>query len=103
MIVWQACSQASRMSTGSPSGRSSSPIGGVGSSFVVIVIASRPPSLLPARPAARGDLDGPPISSDATPVPLTPSGSKVLASMRDQYGAEKGERVFYATANKKPA
>ena len=28
-------------------------------------------------------------------------GSKVMASMKKQYGSEKGERVFYATANKK--
>jgi hypothetical protein len=36
-------------------------------------------------------------------MPLTRTGSKVLGSMREQYGADKGERVFYATANKKPA
>ena len=36
-------------------------------------------------------------------MPLTASGSKVLQSMQTQYGPEKGERVFYATANKKPA
>jgi hypothetical protein len=36
-------------------------------------------------------------------MPLTPSGAKVLSTMKSQYGAEKGERVFYATANKKPA
>lgn len=35
-------------------------------------------------------------------MPLTPTGSKVLGSMKTEYGAEKGERVFYATANKKP-
>jgi hypothetical protein len=35
-------------------------------------------------------------------MPLTDSGSKVLRSMTSQYGAEKGKRVFYATANKKP-
>lgn len=28
-------------------------------------------------------------------------GAKVMASMKDQYGDEKGERVFYATANKR--
>jgi hypothetical protein len=33
-------------------------------------------------------------------VPLTKSGSKVLSSMREQYGGEKGERVFYASINK---
>jgi hypothetical protein len=36
-------------------------------------------------------------------MPLTPSGDKVLASMQSSYGRDKGERVFYATANKKPA
>lgn len=36
-------------------------------------------------------------------MPLTRSGSTVLRAMRDEYGPEKGERVFYATANKKPA
>ena len=33
-------------------------------------------------------------------MPLTRSGSKVLGSMQSQYGAEKGERVFYASINK---
>ena len=28
-------------------------------------------------------------------------GKEVMASMKDQYGEDKGERVFYATANKK--
>ena len=28
------------------------------------------------------------------------SGEKVMSSMKKQYGEEKGERVFYATANK---
>jgi len=36
-------------------------------------------------------------------MPLTRSGAKVLGTMRTQYGASKGERVFYATATKKPA
>ena len=35
-------------------------------------------------------------------MPLSPSGTKVLSSMKTEYGADKGERVFYATANKKP-
>jgi hypothetical protein len=35
-------------------------------------------------------------------VPLTESGAKVKAAMKSQYGATKGERIFYATANKKP-
>jgi hypothetical protein len=28
------------------------------------------------------------------------SGEKVMGSMKKEYGEEKGERVFYATANK---
>ena len=31
------------------------------------------------------------------------SGKKVMSSMKKKYGEEKGERVFYATANKYPA
>jgi len=27
-------------------------------------------------------------------------GAKVMAAMKKQYGEKKGERVFYATANK---
>ena len=37
-----------------------------------------------------------------TRMPLSRSGSKVLSSMQESYGSDKGERVFYATANKKP-
>ena len=33
-------------------------------------------------------------------MPLSTKGKKILASMRKQYGAEKGERVFYASENK---
>ena len=29
------------------------------------------------------------------------SGAKVMRSMKEQYGEEKGKSVFYATANKK--
>jgi hypothetical protein len=29
------------------------------------------------------------------------SGEKVMASMKKRYGKDKGERVFYATANKR--
>jgi hypothetical protein len=36
-------------------------------------------------------------------MPLTPSGTKVLRSMQTEYGPGKGESIFYATANKKPA
>ena len=34
-------------------------------------------------------------------MPLTKSGRKVMASMKAQYGTEKGKQVFYATAHKK--
>lgn len=33
-------------------------------------------------------------------MPLTAKGEKVLAAMKKEYGPEKGERVFYASANK---
>lgn len=33
-------------------------------------------------------------------MPLNATASKVKASMQDEYGKEKGERIFYATANK---
>lgn len=33
-------------------------------------------------------------------MPLTPKGRRILASMKAQYGSDKGERVFYASANK---
>lgn len=33
-------------------------------------------------------------------MPLTKSGRKVMSSMKKQYGAKKGEEVFYASINK---
>ena len=33
-------------------------------------------------------------------MPLSPSGEKVLGSMKSQYGASKGKQVFYAAVNK---
>ena len=33
-------------------------------------------------------------------MPLTPKGAKIRAEMMKQYGKKKGERVFYASANK---
>jgi len=33
-------------------------------------------------------------------MPLTKKGKKIMKSMKDQYGDEKGEAVFYASANK---
>lgn len=32
-------------------------------------------------------------------MPLTAKGEEILASMKSEYGAEKGERVFYASKN----
>lgn len=34
-------------------------------------------------------------------MPLTKSGTKVMKSMKKQYGSKKGEKIFYATMNKK--
>lgn len=33
-------------------------------------------------------------------MPLTKKGSKILAAMKEEYGKERGQRVFYAAANK---
>jgi hypothetical protein len=33
-------------------------------------------------------------------MPLTSKGNKILAHMKEQYGPEKGESVFYASRNK---
>lgn len=33
-------------------------------------------------------------------MPLTKKGKKIMANMKDQYGEEKGEDVFYASRNK---
>ncbi len=33
-------------------------------------------------------------------MPLTKKGEHVIAAMKKQYGGSKGERVFYASANK---
>lgn len=33
-------------------------------------------------------------------MPLTPKGSKIMASMKKEYGDKKGTSVFYASANK---
>jgi hypothetical protein len=33
-------------------------------------------------------------------MPLTKKGKKIQAAMKKEYGAKKGERVFYASANK---
>lgn len=33
-------------------------------------------------------------------MPLTKKGEKVKAAMKKQYGAKKGEEIFYAAENK---
>jgi len=33
-------------------------------------------------------------------MPLTDKGKKILGKMKEQYGSDKGESVFYASANK---
>jgi hypothetical protein len=35
-----------------------------------------------------------------TDMPLTKKGSKIKRAMEKEYGAERGERVFYASQNK---
>jgi len=34
-------------------------------------------------------------------VPLTDKGKKIIKSMKKQYGKKKGEKIFYASANKR--
>ena len=33
-------------------------------------------------------------------MPLTATGDKIMAKMAEEYGAEKGKQVFYASENK---
>jgi hypothetical protein len=33
-------------------------------------------------------------------MPLTKKGKSILSKMQESYGKEKGQRVFYAAANK---
>jgi len=33
-------------------------------------------------------------------MPLTKKGNKIMAAMKKEYGAKKGEDVFYASQNK---
>ena len=33
-------------------------------------------------------------------MPLTSKGKKIMSAMKEQYGSEKGKRVFYASKNK---
>ena len=32
-------------------------------------------------------------------MPLTPKGRKIMSAMQKEYGKERGQRVFYASAN----
>lgn len=33
-------------------------------------------------------------------MPLTKKGKKIMSAMKEEYGKERGQRVFYAAANK---
>lgn len=33
-------------------------------------------------------------------MPMTAKGTKIMGSMMKEYGAEKGKKVFYGSANK---
>jgi hypothetical protein len=33
-------------------------------------------------------------------MPLTKKGNKIISAMKKEYGANKGKKVFYASANK---
>lgn len=33
-------------------------------------------------------------------MPMTKKGAKIMASMKKEYGKDKGKKVFYASANK---
>lgn len=33
-------------------------------------------------------------------MPLSKKGSKIMKAMKEEYGSEKGESVFYASKNK---
>lgn len=33
-------------------------------------------------------------------MPLTKKGKKIMGAMKEEYGAKKGEQVFYASKNK---
>lgn len=38
---------------------------------------------------------------DQYSMPITPSGKKVLTKLKKQYGAKKGEEIFYAMISEK--
>jgi len=60
----------------------------------------------PLHPGVRQTLQalhGPAPRTASGPVatdPLTGKGEKIMSSMQDQYGSEKGKQVFYASKNK---
>jgi hypothetical protein len=33
-------------------------------------------------------------------MPITKKGKKIMSAMKKEYGAKKGKKVFYASANK---
>jgi len=39
-------------------------------------------------------------ASPANKMPLTKKGKKIMSAMQKEYGKERGQRVFYAAANK---
>ena len=40
------------------------------------------------------------LSESHKTMPLTKKGKKILGSMRESYGSDKGKQVFYASKNK---
>ena len=40
------------------------------------------------------------LSESHETMPLTKKGKKILGSMRESYGSDKGKQVFYASKNK---
>jgi len=40
------------------------------------------------------------LSESHETMPLTKKGKKILGSMKESYGSDKGKQVFYASKNK---
>jgi len=40
-----------------------------------------------------------PAVRSAPKMPLTKKGKKIMSAMQEEYGKERGQRVFYASAN----
>jgi 8-oxo-dGTP pyrophosphatase MutT (NUDIX family) len=62
-----------------------------------------PQPLHPGVQQTLQSLHGPAPRTASGPVatdPLTGKGEKIMSSMQDQYGSEKGKQVFYASKNK---